>query len=42
MPQDLELRDTGEDWVEYMDTDTGEIVRNYGNSVELYNSRNMR
>jgi len=39
MPPDLEVYDTGEDWVEYLDRDTGEIVRNYGNSRELYEDR---
>jgi hypothetical protein len=39
MPPDLELRDTGEDWVEYFDKDTGEVFRNYGNSRDMYEGR---
>ena len=42
MPPDLEVHDAGETWVEYMDKDTGEIVRNEGNSVGLHNDRRVR
>lgn len=39
MPPDLEISDTGEDWVEYLDKDTGEVVRNEANSAALYAGR---
>jgi hypothetical protein len=39
MPPDLEVSDTGEDWVEYLDKDTGEVVRNEENSFELHKGR---
>ena len=39
MPPDLEVSDTGEDWVEYTDKDTGEVVRNESNSAALYAGR---
>jgi hypothetical protein len=39
MPPDLEVHDTGADWVEYLDKDTGEIVRNQNNSSALYKGR---
>jgi hypothetical protein len=39
MPPDLEVHDAGETWVEYMDKDTGEIVRNEDNSLELHEGR---
>jgi hypothetical protein len=42
MPPDLELHDTGDDWVEYMDRDTGEVVRNYGNSRMMHNDRRVK
>ena len=41
MPPDLEVHDAGPTWVEYRDTDTGEIVRNEENSATLYKSRMM-
>jgi hypothetical protein len=39
MPPDLEVHDTGDDWVEYMDKDTGEVIRNFGNSRDMYEGR---
>ena len=42
MPPDLELRDAGDGWVEYLDKDTGEIVRNEKNSQEMYEGRMKR
>lgn len=39
MPPDLEVNDTGEGWVEYIDKDTGEVVRNEANSRALHQGR---
>lgn len=39
MPPDFEVNDTGEGWVEYIDKDTGEVVRNEANSRALYRGR---
>lgn len=36
---DYEVRDAAEDWVEYMDLETGEVIRNKGNSVEMFKMR---
>lgn len=42
MPKDLTVEDAGEDWVSYKEEDTGEVVRNEGNSQELHDSRRRR
>jgi hypothetical protein len=39
MPRDLEVQDAGDDWVEYLDKDTGEVIRNHGNSRALFEGR---
>ncbi len=39
MPKDFEMTDAGDDWVEYEDLDTGEILRNNGNSREIFEGR---
>jgi hypothetical protein len=39
MPPDLEVSDTGDDWVEYLDKDTGEVMRNECNSADLHKGR---
>lgn len=36
MPPTLEVYDTGDDWVDYMDKESGEVIRNSGNSLELH------
>lgn len=36
LSRDYEVRDTGTDWVDYIDLETGEIIRNKENSPELY------
>jgi hypothetical protein len=42
MPKDLTVEDAGEDWVSYKEEDTGEVIRNEGNSQELHDSRRKR
>lgn len=42
MPPDLEVHDAGSDWVDYLDKDTGEIIRNEGNSVALFEGRQVK
>lgn len=42
MPKDLVVEDAGDDWVSYIDQDTGEEIRNAGNSQELHDSRRKR
>lgn len=39
MPKDLSVHDAGDGWVDYMDEDTGEIIRNQGNSHEMHMGR---
>jgi hypothetical protein len=39
MPPDLEVHDAGKTWVEYVDNQTGEIIRNEDNSLELHEGR---
>ena len=39
---DLVVEDAGDDWVSYIDQDTGEEIRNAGNSQELHESRRKR
>ena len=39
MPKDLTVHDAGPDFVEYMDEDTGEVLRNQGNSQEIFDGR---
>ena len=39
MPKDFEMTDAGDDWVEYEDLDTGEILRNNKNSREIFEGR---
>lgn len=39
MPKDLSVHDAGDGWVDYMDEDTGEIIRNQGNSHEIHMGR---
>ena len=37
--EDFEMTDAGDDWVEYEDLDTGEILRNNKNSREIFEGR---
>jgi hypothetical protein len=39
MPKDLVVVDAGDDFVEYEDQDTGELIRNQGNSQEIFAGR---
>jgi hypothetical protein len=39
MPPDLEVSDAGDDFVDYEDLDSGEIIRNQNNSREIFESR---
>ena len=39
MPKDLVVVDAGDDFVEYEDQDTGEIIRNDNNSQAIYDRR---
>lgn len=39
MPKDLEVQDARMGWVEYLDLDTGEVIRNFQNSEEMHKSR---
>ena len=39
MPKDLSVHDAGDGWVDYMDEDTGEIIRNQANSHEMHMGR---
>ena len=39
MPKDLVVVDAGDDFVEYEDQDTGEVIRNQGNSQEIFDGR---
>lgn len=39
MPKDLSVHDAGDGWVDYMDEDTGEIIRNQCNSREMHMGR---
>ena len=39
MPKDLVVIDAGDDFVEYEDQDTGEVIRNQGNSQEIFDGR---
>jgi hypothetical protein len=39
MPRDLSVHDAGNDFVDYLDADTGEVIRNKCNSQELHNGR---
>jgi len=39
MPKDLEVQDARMGWVEYLDVDTGEIIRNFQNSEDMHKSR---
>ena len=39
MPKDFEVVDAGDDFVEYEDQDTGEVIRNKGNSREIFAGR---
>lgn len=39
MPKDLEVQDARMGWVEYLDIDTGEVIRNFQNSEEMHKSR---
>jgi len=39
MPKDFVVTDAGDDFVEYEDQDTGEVIRNQGNSQEIFAGR---
>ena len=39
MPNDLEVMDAGDDFVEYEDQDSGEVIRNQNNSREIFERR---
>jgi hypothetical protein len=39
MPSDLVLVDAGDDFVDYEDQDSGEVIRNQGNSREIFAGR---
>ena len=39
MPKDLVVHDAGDDFVEYEDQDTGEIIKNMGNSQAIFDGR---
>lgn len=39
MPKDLTVHDAGTDFVDYLDADTGVVIRNQGNSEELHKGR---
>jgi len=39
MPKDLVVVDAGDDFVEYEDQDTGEIIRNENNSQAIFDGR---
>jgi len=39
MPPDLTVHQAGNGWVEYLDADTGEVIRNQGNSADLFEGR---
>jgi len=39
MPKDLVVHDAGDDFVEYEDKDTGEIIKNKGNSQAIFDGR---
>jgi hypothetical protein len=39
MPSDLVLVDAGDDFVDYEDQDTGEVIRNQGNSQAIFDGR---
>ena len=39
MPKDMVVTDAGDDFVEYEDQDTGEVIRNQGNSQEIFEGR---
>ena len=39
MPNDFEVMDAGDDFVEYEDQDSGEVIRNQGNSREIFEGR---
>jgi len=39
MPKDMVVTDAGDNFVEYEDQDTGEVIRNQGNSQEIFEGR---
>ena len=39
MPKDLVVHDVGDDFVEYQDQDTGEIIKNKENSQAIFDGR---
>jgi hypothetical protein len=39
MPKDLEVKDAGTDWVDYLDQLTGQTERNKNNSQAMFEGR---
>jgi len=39
MPKDLVVHDAGDDFVEYQDQDTGDIIKNKENSQAIFDGR---